>query len=225
MGMAVQLAAVSKRFKRPDGSEHCVLNGIDLSCPAGETIILEGLSGSGKSTLLNLIAGLFLPDEGRVHIGTERIDQLSETRRDRFRAENIGYVFQTFNLLSPLTALENLVVPARLTGRETNQIGPRAEEILTELGLREHLDKRPYELSVGQRQRVAVARAVLNRPQLLLADEPTANLDAHSAAAVVTAMVALRQRGTTLVIATHDQTAKKTLGGSTFNLQEEAAES
>jgi putative ABC transport system ATP-binding protein len=208
-GMGVRLAGVSKSFRDRSGRARIVLEGIELDCGPGAIVRLEGRSGSGKSTLLNLISGLLTPDKGEVHVGGSRIDALSESRRDRFRALHVGYVFQTFNLLSPLSAVENLVIPARLAGTAGADLEPRARASLAQLGLEDHLDKRPWELSVGQRQRVAVARAVVAGPALLLADEPTANLDEESSRAVISALDALHRAGTTLVLATHDPALKE----------------
>jgi putative ABC transport system ATP-binding protein len=179
-----------------------VLSGLDLAIDGGGVAILKGPSGSGKSTLLNLIAGLHLPDAGEVVVDGTVVSALRESARDAFRAARVGYVFQTFNLLSPLSALENLTVSAALVGAPADE--GAARDVLAQLGLGEHLDKRPYELSVGQRQRVAVARAVLRQPSLLLADEPTANLDEESSRAVIAAIRQIHEAGATLVIATHD---------------------
>lgn len=219
MGMAIKLDRVVKRFARPAGGSTTVLEGIELDCEAGQGVLVEGPSGSGKSTLLNLIAGLYRPDEGSVQVGDTRIDTLSEQARDRFRAAHVGYVFQTFNLLSPLTALENLTVVARLAGRQGPDLPERARAILTSLGLKDHQDQRPYELSVGQRQRVAVARALLQRPEVLLADEPTANLDAQSSAQVIDAMLELQQDGTTLIIATHDPAVREVFDAAVLHVE------
>lgn len=218
MGMAVELSNVRKAFPDRDGEPVVVFDGLSLSCPAGSATILEGPSGSGKSTLLNLMAGLFVPDAGAVRVGDTPLHTLREVARDAFRAAHIGYVFQTFNLLSPLTALENLHVPAALAGNRTAASPERAREILVSLGLRDHLHKRPYELSVGQRQRVAVARALLVTPNVLLADEPTANLDAESARAVTDAFRGLLDEGTTLVVATHDPALKTAFEARTFHV-------
>jgi len=202
MARGLELRSVDKGYPDREGSLQRVLAGVSLAVVGGGTAILKGPSGSGKSTLLNLIAGLHLPDAGEVVVDGTVVSALRESARDSFRAKRIGYVFQTFNLLSPLSALENLLVPAALCGEAADE--KAAREILEELGLAGHLDKRPYELSVGQRQRVAVARAVLRRPSLLLADEPTANLDEESSRAVIGAMRRIRDGGATLVLATHD---------------------
>jgi putative ABC transport system ATP-binding protein len=202
MAAGVELKDVEKGYVDRSGAARRVLRGISLAVDAGGTALLAGPSGSGKSTLLNLIAGLHLPDAGEIAVDGTVVSALGESARDAFRAARIGYVFQTFNLLSPLSALENLLVPAALCGAPADERAARA--VLEELGLAGHLDKRPYELSVGQRQRVAVARAVLLRPSVLLADEPTANLDAESTAAVIAALRRVRDAGATLVLATHD---------------------
>ncbi|MDX1950955.1 MAG: ABC transporter ATP-binding protein [Verrucomicrobiota bacterium] len=140
-----------------------------------EQVALAGSSGSGKTTLLNLIAGIILPDSGTIEINGREISSLSELARDRFRAENMGYVFQTFNLLQGYSALENVLLGMRFAGKTDRG---RALELLARVGLKERLHDLPRQLSVGQQQRVAIARAVANRPKLVLADEPTGNLDA-----------------------------------------------
>jgi len=212
--MRIELKGVDKRFSGRDGASVTVLDDLSLTCPAGSVTVLDGRSGSGKSTLLNVIAGLLRPDRGEVTVGDVRLHAMGESARDRFRAAHVGYVFQTFNLLSPLSAVENLTVPLALAGQAERDTEPRAREILGELGLAEEMDKRPYELSVGQRQRVAVARAVLRRPRVLLADEPTANLDAESTAAVIAALETMVGTGATLVMATHDPLLRQAFGGA-----------
>ncbi len=204
MGSEVVLRSIGKSFAGREGGATSVLSGVDLTCDVGSATVIKGRSGSGKSTLLNIIAGLHLPDRGDVVIDDVTVNRLPETKRDRLRAEKIGYIFQTFNLLSPLSVLENITLPAALTGLNKDRSSVRAREILVQLGLEPHLDKRPYELSVGQRQRVAVGRAIFKAPALLLADEPTANLDSESAETVVAALKTLNEDGTTLIAATHD---------------------
>ncbi|MBW2535671.1 MAG: ABC transporter ATP-binding protein [Deltaproteobacteria bacterium] len=217
--MQIRIEKVSKSFAGADGASRAVLRDIDLACDPGSVTVLEGRSGSGKSTLLNLVAGLFLPDAGRIHVGDLALHELSESARDRFRAESVGYVFQTFNLLSPLTVLENLVLPGALAGDSSADRRERAAALIAELGLAEQAGQMPYQLSVGQRQRVAVARALLQRPRVLLADEPTANLDAVSSTAVTDALLRMQREGATLLIATHDEDLKRTTGAVRFDVE------
>ena len=212
----VQLKRVSKGYPDRGGGSRPVISGLNLEVARGEAAFLSGPSGRGKSTLLNLIAGLHLPDEGEVIVDGIAVHSLSETARDRLRAHKIGYVFQTFNLLSPLDLMENLLLPLTLSGREVDE--PEARRVLEQLGLSDHLKKRPYELSVGQRQRVAVARAILGAPTVLLADEPTANLDQISAGAVVGAMARLVEGGAALVVATHDPKLREALSGRVLDV-------
>lgn len=219
MALQVQLDSVTKRFTEPGGGERTVLDGVDLECEEQSVTILEGRSGSGKSTLLNLISGLLVPDGGAVVVGGSSLGQLSESKRDRFRARNVGYVFQTFNLISPLTVIENVYVPEALAGNATAGDRDRAQAILDDLGLGDHAHKLPFHLSVGQRQRVAVARAALRRPKVLLADEPTANLDEESAEVVLETLLDLREGGSTLIVASHDPLIKQVEGAATFNLE------
>ncbi|HUT77568.1 MAG TPA: ABC transporter ATP-binding protein [Polyangia bacterium] len=216
--MRVLLENVVKTFDDRDGKRVTVLGGISLEIPSGGALVLAGPSGSGKSTLLNVIAGLHPVDAGSVLVGDTRLDELSETRRDRFRARHVGYVFQTFNLLSPMSCVENVVVPAGLAGVGRPDDEERARLILTDLHLGAHLHKRPFELSVGQRQRVAVARALLRRPDVLLADEPTASLDPESAEVVATSLAELSRAGTTLVLATHDPALRAAFDAPVFEL-------
>jgi putative ABC transport system ATP-binding protein len=219
MALQVELKSVTKRFAEPGGGERTVLDGVDLECEDRSVTILEGRSGSGKSTLLNLISGLLVPDGGEVLVGGDSLGRLSESRRDRFRAKNVGYVFQTFNLISPLTVLENVYVPEALAGNASVGDRDRARQILDDLGLGDHAHKLPFHLSVGQRQRVAVARAALRRPKILLADEPTANLDERSAEVVLETLLGLRESGSTLIVASHDPLIKQVEGATTFDLE------
>jgi putative ABC transport system ATP-binding protein len=216
--MRVRLDSVVKSFGDRDGKRAAVLDGVSLDVPAGGAVVLSGPSGSGKSTLLNVVAGLHTPDAGTVLVGDTRIDALSETGRDRFRARHVGYVFQTFNLLSPMSCVENVVVPAGLAGVGRPGDEERARRILSELDLGGHLDKRPFELSVGQRQRVAVARALFRRPAVLLADEPTASLDRASAEVVAAALLELHRAGTTLLLATHDPALRAVFDAPVFEV-------
>jgi ABC-type lipoprotein export system ATPase subunit len=210
---AVVLRDVKKAFPLRGGLGLEVLDLEHLALPAGSCTVLQGRSGSGKTTLLNLIAGVTAPTAGTVRVADTNVFALSEARRDRFRAENIGYVFQTFNLLSALSALENVMlammfadaVPQRLQRR-------RSADLLARLGLAERLAHKPAQLSRGEQQRVAIARALANSPPLVLADEPCASLDARTASEVLAIFLAVcRENEKTLLLVSHDEAA---LGGA-----------
>ncbi|MCF5896904.1 ABC transporter ATP-binding protein [Aeromonas veronii] len=180
-----------------------ILEGIDLQVNSGETVALVGASGSGKSTLLGLLAGLDLPSQGEIEILGKSLGELDEEGRARLRAEQIGFVFQSFLLLPTMTALENVMLPAELRGEHDCE--PRARELLAAVGLGERLHHLPPRLSGGEQQRVAIARAFMTRPSLLLADEPTGNLDSKTGEKVIELLFELnRKHGTTLVVVTHD---------------------
>ena len=180
-----------------------ILEGIDLQVNSGETVALVGASGSGKSTLLGLLAGLDLPSQGDIEILGKSLGELDEEGRARLRAEQIGFVFQSFLLLPTMTALENVMLPAELRGARDCE--PRARELLAAVGLGERLNHLPPRLSGGEQQRVAIARAFMTRPSLLLADEPTGNLDSKTGEKVIELLFELnRKHGTTLVVVTHD---------------------
>ncbi len=218
MNGCIELKKISKAFAEPSGGLQTVLKDISLDIKSGQSILIQGPSGAGKSTLLNILSGLILPDSGSVTLGDTLISSLSENGRDRFRALHIGYIFQSFNLISPLSVLENLVLPARLNKTANSNIEQEAKKILTSFGLSSHLNKKPYQLSVGQRQRVSAARAILQKPAILLADEPTASLDGDSAGKVIEAIEDLKKQGTTLVMATHDQALKQIGYNQTIDL-------
>ena len=169
------LKNLKKSYREPDGSPLPILDIKEFQLAAGEQAALAGRSGCGKTTLLHVIAGISMPDSGEVRIDGKDITQLPEAGRDRFRADKIGYVFQTFNLLSGFTALENVLLGMTFAQGKPDE--RRARELLDRVGLGARLGHRPTSLSVGEQQRVAVARALANRPKLLLADEPTANVD------------------------------------------------
>ena len=172
----LQLKDLKKSFRQPDGSELPVLDIPDFRVAAGEQVVLVGQSGCGKTTLLHVIAGISRPDTGKVRIDDWDINLMPEAECDRFRAERIGYVFQTFNLLAGFTALENVLLSMRFARGRPDK--GRARQLLGRVGLSHRITHRPAQLSVGEQQRVAVARALANKPHLLLADEPTANVDA-----------------------------------------------
>jgi len=166
---------VTKSYREPDGSLLSILDVPRLSVAAGEQVVIRGRSGGGKTTLLNAIAGLTTVDAGRIVLNGTDVTRIPEVGRDRFRARHIGFVFQTFNLLAGFSALENVLLGMTFTGQRRDT--KRAQGMLERVGLGHRLTHKPAALSVGEQQRVAVARALVNRPLLLLADEPTANID------------------------------------------------
>ncbi|MGQ0666756.1 MAG: ABC transporter ATP-binding protein [Nitrospiraceae bacterium] len=180
-----------------------ILDGITFSIPAKQTVAVVGPSGSGKSTLLGLMAGLDRPSAGSIELDGTNITTLSESRMARFRRETIGYIFQSFHLIPTLTARENVAVPLELSG--ATRASGRAAELLAAVGLSDRMEHYPVQLSGGEQQRVAVARAFACRPPILLADEPTGNLDSATGAQVIELLLSLhRDHGTTLVFVTHD---------------------
>ena len=197
----IELREVSRRY---DGGPPA-LDNVWLTVQPGESVAVLGPSGSGKSTLLNLIAGLDRPDAGTVTVDGTRVDRLGEAASARFRRARIGLVFQFFNLLDDLTVLDNVMLPAQLARGSQREVKQRAEELLTTLGIDRFAATSPGRLSGGQRQRVAVARALMNRPALLLADEPTGALDSASGADVRRLLTELHADGQTIVLVTHDR--------------------
>ena len=193
-------------YSSPTAEARLVLDVPEWTIEPGQQVLVRGVSGSGKTTLFNITAGLMQPTQGTVRLGTTSLYRLSEAQRDRFRAQKIGYIFQTHYLLATLSAVENGVMPmafARQLPRA--QWRGRAIELLQQVGLADFIDYRPAQLSTGQRMRVAVARALVNRPQLVLADEPTAALDSESAAAVMDLVQqTCRQNDAILLVASHD---------------------
>ncbi len=182
-----------------------VLRGLNMVIRQGEKVAIIGPSGSGKSTLLGLMGGLDTPTEGRVFIDGQDITTMNESRLAELRNEKIGFVFQFFNLIPTLTALENVALPIQFASRPKFPAEKRARELLTLLGLQDRLKHRPAELSGGEQQRVAIARALANAPAVILADEPTGNLDTASGEVVLQALDDVqRETGTTIVLVTHD---------------------
>ncbi|MEI2767469.1 MAG: ABC transporter ATP-binding protein [Nitrosomonas sp.] len=182
-----------------------ILQDIHLQINSGETVAIIGASGSGKSTLLALLAGLDLPTSGKVYLDQVDIFLLDEDQRAALRSKVLGFVFQSFQLLPALTALENVMLPLELAN--TDQASEKARQLLTRVGLTQRLHHYPKQLSGGEQQRVAIARAFVTMPKLLLADEPTGNLDAETGEQIIDLMFELnREQGTTLVLVTHDET-------------------
>ncbi|MDT7797650.1 MAG: putative transport system ATP-binding protein [Actinomycetota bacterium] len=196
----IEVAAASRRYD--DGPP--ALEGATLTVRRGEAVAILGPSGSGKSTLLNLIAGLDRPDAGTVTVDGVRVDRLGEAASARYRRAKIGMVFQFFNLLDDLSVADNVVLPAQLAGMARPAARRRAAELLDVLGIARHARAYPGRLSGGERQRVAVARALVNRPPLLLADEPTGALDTASGEDVAGLLRELNADGQTIVVVTHD---------------------
>lgn len=193
---------VRKSYAEPDGSELPILDVERFAIDRGEQVVLRGRSGCGKTTLLNCIAGLTTVDAGRIEVNGQDVTALPEAVRDRFRAANIGFVFQTFNLLPAFTALENVLLGMAFTGGRPD--AARARQLLADVGLSHRLTHKPRALSVGEQQRVAVARALANRPVLLLADEPTANVDpAHQQQIIDLLRDACRREQIAMLLVTH----------------------
>ena len=186
------------------GAKVSALRGVDLSIERGEFVAIMGPSGCGKSTLLNLLAGLDRPTAGEVWLDGERIDRLSETELARLRRRKVGFVFQFFNLVPTLSAVENVELPLLLVGRRRNAARRSAIELMSALGIGDRHGAAPAQLSGGQQQRVALARALANTPDIVLGDEPTGNLDSAAAREVLGLLRAARDRGQTLLIVTHD---------------------
>ena len=182
-----------------------VLRGVQLRLAPGEFVGLRGASGAGKSTLLHLLGGLDTPTAGDIQFGGQDLARLNPRELARFRNLKIGFVFQAYHLFPELDALENVCLPARLARVPAGAAVERASALLTRVGLGHRLEHRPGELSGGEQQRVAIARALINQPELILADEPTGNLDSHTGAEIIDLLCALHaERGTTLLITTHD---------------------
>ncbi|GLW72139.1 hypothetical protein Kpho02_44380 [Kitasatospora phosalacinea] len=210
----IEISGVTRKFV--DGP--AALRDVSLSVDKGEALAILGPSGSGKSTMLNMIAGLDRPDSGTVTVAGVRVDTLNEAGAARYRRTNIGMIFQFFHLLDDLTVLDNVVLPAEMTGTRRGEARRRALELLDTLGIAKHEKAYPGRLSGGERQRVAVARALMNRPALLLADEPTGALDSASGEEVKALLRELHADGQTLVIVTHDLTLAETCATRTVRI-------
>jgi putative ABC transport system ATP-binding protein len=213
----IRIRGVSKTYDRSEAAPPA-LAGLDLEVRAGEALAVLGRSGSGKSTLLNLIAGLDRPSEGTVEVAGVAVHELGEAALAEYRRRRIGMVFQFFNLLDDLTAEDNVLLPAQLAGMPRDRARARAAELLERLGVARHAKVFPGRLSGGERQRVAVARALMNRPPVLLADEPTGALDTASAADVRELLRGLNAEGQTVLLVTHDTALAEACAGRTIEL-------
>jgi putative ABC transport system ATP-binding protein len=214
MDALVQIEDVTKRYD--DGRP--ALDRVSLEIEPGEAVAIMGPSGSGKSTLLNLIAGLDRPTSGAVTVAGTRIDQLGETGAALFRRSRVGMIFQFFNLLDDLTVVDNVLLPAQLGGMGAAEGRARADELLEMLRIERHRDSYPARLSGGERQRVAIARALVNRPALLLADEPTGALDSTTGEEIGALLAGLHRSGLTLVLVTHNPDLAAHYAGRTIEL-------
>lgn len=211
-GAAVELRSVSRKF-RAGGEDVWAVREVSLSVRPGEFLALVGRSGSGKTTLLNLIAGLDRPTSGEVLIDGARVDRMSDRELDRLRRHTLGFIFQSFGLLPLLSARENVELPLRIAGLGHRERQKRVDEALAFVGLGKRAEHRPYELSGGEQQRVAIARALAARPRLILADEPTGELDSATATAVFSLLRDLaRVEGITIIACTHDRLVMEMAG-------------
>ncbi|MFO7535296.1 MAG: ABC transporter ATP-binding protein [Kiritimatiellia bacterium] len=200
----IEVRGVTKVFKTGRGLVRAI-DGVDLDILEGEYLSVMGPSGSGKSTLFNMIGALDRPTGGTVEIGGVFLGKLNNREAAYFRSQHMGYIFQAYNLIPSLTALKNVALPVSLAGASTAEAISRATQALDEVGLGERIGHRPEELSGGQQQRVAIARAIVNKPSILLADEPTANLDLHTGEQIIDLLRSLcRKHGVTVITATHD---------------------
>lgn len=207
MEAQIDFRAVTKTYRR-GGETLVVLDALDLAIPQGDFVALMGPSGSGKSTILNLAGGLDEPDSGEVHVAGTRVDRLRGSRLAEWRARHVGFVFQSFNLVPVLSAIENVMLPLNLQPLTRAQRRQQAEYALEIVGLQDRMKHRPRQLSGGQEQRVAIARALATDPDILLADEPTGDLDRGSADAVMDLLRRLNQElGKTILMVTHDTAA------------------
>jgi putative ABC transport system ATP-binding protein len=200
----ILVAEEVRKVYRSAGSDVVALESLDLAVPQGEFLAVMGASGSGKTTLLNCLSGLDEIDGGRVIVDGRSIHELPDAKRTRHRAESMGFIFQAFNLIPVFTATENVELPLLLARVPEAEARSRARETLTRVGLGHRLDRRPPELSGGEQQRVAVARALAGRPRLVWADEPTGNLDSETASTVMDLLCELNEEGLTLILVTHD---------------------
>ena len=196
--------SLTKKVATPNG-ELIILDNINMSVEQAQSVAIIGASGSGKSTLLSLLAGLDSPTSGKVTIDGQRVDQLNEEQRAKFRQDRIGFIFQSFHLIPALNALDNVMLPLELKGQKNAR--QQAQRLLDRVGLSERYSHRPSQLSGGEQQRVAIARAFASEPDILFADEPTGNLDQSSGDTIIDLLFELnREQAATLILVTHDQT-------------------
>jgi putative ABC transport system ATP-binding protein len=202
---------LAKRYKS-DGSDVNALRGVDFGVERGEFVAIMGPSGCGKSTLLHLLGGLDRPTSGEIHLAGKRVDALGEAAWATIRRRQIGYMFQSFNLITNMSAADNIELPALMAGASASEARKRRRELMAQLGITEQAELPPGKISGGQQQRVALARALVNQPDLLLADEPTGNLDSQSTREVMAVLKRCHERGQTVVLVTHDANVASAAG-------------
>ena len=208
MSLVIRIRDIKRDF--PLGQEIVkVLKGIDLDIERGEYVALMGPSGSGKSTLMNLLGCLDTPTSGQYLLNEKDVSNMTDDELAEIRNKEIGFVFQTFNLLPRTTALENVALPMVYAGASKNKRTERAEEVLTDVGLADRMDHKPNQLSGGQRQRVAVGRALVNKPSIILADEPTGNLDSKTSEEIMILFDEIHSQGNTVIVVTHEEDIAK----------------
>ena len=215
----ISVKNLTKSFNSADGQKNVIFENVTFELASGAVLRLSGASGSGKTTFMNVMSALIKPDSGSVFFGNTDITRLKEGEKDRFRAENIGYIFQTFNLLSPFSVIENVYAPLAFSGKLPKDYKEKALYSLDEVGMKEFAEKKPYHLSVGQKQRVAAARVLFADPPLVFADEPTASLDRNSSELVKNTLLELNRKGTTLVLSSHDTIFDDLKPDIDFNLE------
>ena len=215
----ISIKNLTKSFRNFDGGRNTIFENVTFELDPGAILRLSGASGSGKTTFMNVMSALIKPDSGSIFFGNIDITSLSEGEKDRFRAENIGYVFQIFNLLTPFSVIENVYAPLAFAGKLPENHKDKALDLLDKVGIKEFAAKKPYQLSVGQKQRVAVARVLFADPPLVFADEPTASLDRNSSELVKNTLLELNKKGTTLVLTSHDSIFDDVKPDIDFNLE------
>lgn len=218
MHALIELTNVTKVYN--GGGTQIGLSDVTLSIPPGQFAAIMGPSGSGKSTLLNLVAGLDRPTRGAIMVDGINVGSLSEAALARYRRQRLGFVFQFFHLLNQLTVLDNVLLPAQLAGMKTSTARTRARELLDQLGIAEKAGEYPARLSGGQQQRVAIARSLVNRPAVLLADEPTGALDSRSGEQVLELLAQVNRAGQTVVMVTHDARLAATYAARVVSLRD-----